>query len=38
VSGIPNFVVLKNGRTVLQQPGLVNEKTLAGWIDSAMSG
>jgi thioredoxin 2 len=35
VQGIPNFVVMKGGRAVHQQPGLVNEATLAGWLERA---
>lgn len=36
VQGIPNFVVLKGGRSVFQQPGLVNEATMARWIENAL--
>jgi thioredoxin 2 len=36
VQGIPNFVVLKGGRSVFQQPGLVNEATMARWLENAL--
>jgi thioredoxin 2 len=36
VSGIPNFVVLKDGQVVLQQPGLVSEQKLASWLEGAI--
>jgi thioredoxin 2 len=36
VQGIPNFVVLKAGRTVMQQSGLVDENTLARWLESSL--
>lgn len=35
VRGIPNFVVLKGGRVVRQQAGLVDARTLEAWIDQA---
>lgn len=35
VEGIPNFVVLKNGRVILQQSGVVPAKTLLNWIAGA---
>jgi thioredoxin 2 len=35
VMSIPNFVVLKNGRVVLQQPGLVNHNQMASWLRTA---
>jgi thioredoxin 2 len=35
VMSIPNFVVLKNGRVVLQQPGLVNHDQMAAWLRTA---
>ena len=36
VRGIPNFVVLFAGRTVLQQAGLVNHQQMEQWLRSAM--
>lgn len=35
VQSIPNFVVLRNGRTVLQQPGLVSRDQLRRWVETA---
>ncbi|HMJ11666.1 MAG TPA: thioredoxin [Polyangiaceae bacterium] len=35
VTSIPNFVVLKRGRVVLQQAGLVNHEQLAAWLAQA---
>ena len=35
VQGIPNFVVLKNGRVVLQQAGLVDAAQLGSWLAAA---
>jgi thioredoxin 2 len=35
VMSIPNFVVLKNGSVVLQQPGLVNHNQMAAWLRTA---
>ena len=35
VRGIPNFVVLRNGRSVLQQAGVVPHTTMLEWIRSA---
>jgi thioredoxin 2 len=35
VSGIPNFVVLKHGRVVMQQAGLVNDQVMRGWLERA---
>ena len=35
VRGIPNFVVLSHGRTVFQQPGLVNHQQMEQWLRSA---
>jgi thioredoxin 2 len=37
VRGIPNFVVLRNGRPVLQQAGVVPYTTMLQWIDGAVS-
>jgi thioredoxin 2 len=35
VSSIPNFVVLFGGRTVMQQPGLVDHNQMESWLKSA---
>jgi len=35
VQSIPNFVVLKNGRVVFQQPGLVDAAQLGSWLAAA---
>ena len=35
VRGIPNFVVLRNGRTVLQQSGVVPHTTMLEWLRTA---
>jgi thioredoxin 2 len=35
VSGIPNFVVLKNGQTVFQQAGLVDATQMMRWLERA---
>ncbi len=35
VQGIPNFVVLKDGRAVLQQAGVVDHSQLQRWLESA---
>src|SRR5215471_18594675 len=35
VMSIPNFVVLKNGKIVRQQPGLVDHQQLIGWLAEA---
>lgn len=32
VQGIPNFVVLRDGQTVFQQPGLVSSAQMKGWL------
>jgi thioredoxin 2 len=32
VMSIPNFVVMQNGRKVLQQPGLVDHKQMMAWL------
>jgi thioredoxin 2 len=37
VQSIPNFVVIRNGRTVLQQPGLVSRDQMRHWLESAAS-
>ena len=35
VEGIPNFVVLRNGRLVHQQAGVVSASQMAGWLEQA---
>jgi thioredoxin 2 len=35
VQGIPNFVVLKNGLVVFQQPGVVPHDEMARWLERA---
>jgi thioredoxin 2 len=35
VQGIPNFVVIKDGRTVFQQAGVVPHTEMNRWLDSA---
>jgi thioredoxin 2 len=35
VQSIPNFVVLRNGRTVFQQPGLVSRDQMRRWLETA---
>jgi len=35
VRGIPNFVVLSGGRTVMQQAGLVDHRQMEEWLRSA---
>lgn len=35
VRGIPYFVVLKDGRPVSEQAGLVDARTMAGWLQAA---
>ena len=35
VMSIPNFVVLKNGQVVFQQPGLVDHRQMAAWLREA---
>ncbi len=35
VRGIPNFLVLAGGKTVLQQPGLVDHRQMEQWLRSA---
>jgi thioredoxin 2 len=35
VRGIPNFLVLKDGRAVMQQAGLVDDRTMRGWLERA---
>jgi thioredoxin 2 len=35
VMSIPNFLVLKNGQVVFQQPGLVDHRQMAAWLKEA---
>lgn len=35
VQGIPNFVVLKDGRAVFQQAGVVDSSQMTRWLESA---
>lgn len=35
VMSIPNFVVMKNGTVVRQQPGLVDHTQMIGWLEQA---
>lgn len=35
VHGIPNFVVIRNGRTVFQQAGVVPHTEMKRWLESA---
>jgi len=35
VQGIPNFLVLKNGKVAMQQAGLVNEREMLRWLHEA---
>ena len=35
VRGIPNFLVIRNGRTVTQQAGVVGHSVMEGWLASA---
>jgi thioredoxin 2 len=35
VQGIPNFVVLRDGRTVFQQPGVVSSAQMKSWLVGA---
>jgi len=35
VQGIPNFLVLKNGKVTMQQAGLVNEREMLRWLHEA---
>ncbi len=38
VQGIPNFVVLRDGRVVTQQAGVVPRSTMRRWLQSAGAG
>jgi thioredoxin 2 len=35
VMSIPNFVIMKNGRVVRQQPGLVDHRQMMAWLTEA---
>ena len=35
VRGIPNFVVIAGGRTVMQQPGAVSHDQMEQWLKAA---
>jgi thioredoxin 2 len=35
VSAIPNFAVLKDGRLLRQQPGLVDHRQMRSWLEAA---
>jgi thioredoxin 2 len=35
VQSIPNFVVIRNGRIVFQQPGLVSRNQMRSWLENA---
>ena len=35
VQGIPNFVVIKGGKTVMQKPGLVQSHEMESWLRQA---
>jgi thioredoxin 2 len=35
VRGIPNFLVMKNGRPVMQQAGVVMHSVMESWLASA---
>jgi thioredoxin 2 len=37
VRGIPNFVVIYRGRTIMQQAGVVNHLQMENWLQSAAS-
>lgn len=37
VQSIPNFVVLRNGRPVFQQAGLVSRAEMRRWLESAQA-
>jgi thioredoxin 2 len=37
VQGIPNFVVLKGGRVVFQQPGVVPHTEMQRWLETALA-
>jgi len=35
VNGIPNFIVLKDGRLVSQHAGVVSHSVMGGWLEAA---
>ena len=35
VMSIPNFVIIKNGQVVRQQPGLVDHRQMIAWLEQA---
>ncbi len=35
VQSIPNFAILRNGRLLFQQPGLVGRDQMRAWLESA---
>jgi len=35
VQSIPNFVVIKGGKVVMQQPGLVDHARMVQWLEQA---
>ena len=35
VQSIPNFIVIRNGEVVLQQPGLVRREQMRHWLEMA---
>jgi thioredoxin 2 len=37
VRGIPNFVVLKDGKTVLQKAGVADARTMQKWLEQAQA-
>ena len=37
VRGIPNFVVISGGRTIVQQAGLVDHRQMEQWLRSAVA-
>ena len=37
VSGIPNFVILKGGRPVFQQPGATSSANMTRWLEEALA-
>jgi thioredoxin 2 len=37
VRSIPNFIVLKDGRLVFQQPGVVASRVMVEWLESAIA-
>ena len=35
VESIPNFVVIKNGRVIMQRPGVVSAEQMTKWLETA---